>query len=137
MRVQRLRLAAPGLRPRVLLAAHHGLEKQPVSRGGELTGERPRETATQQSEKGAAEHDEGAPAQDEGAEAHECQLQSRVLLTVEDLQALRTSPHGNHKEARALLQNIAKEPEAKPIDLTVIWKDWKAYIAKHRQRQKM
>ena len=59
-------------------------------------------------------------------------LQSTVLLTVEDLPAWRKSRHGNHKEARALLQTLAKEPEAEPIDLTVIWKDWRARVQQRR-----
>ena len=60
-----------------------------------------------------------------------------VLLSINDLRDVRQSSsreqHGTQTEARALLNKLCQRPEASPIDLTPIWKGWRAYIAKHNQ----
>ena len=85
-----------------------------------------------------ASSDGDATAAEHGASSDAVEVrQSTVLLTVEDLQALRTSPHGNHKEARELLQKCAKDTEAETIDLTLVWEHWRAYIAKHKQSEEI
>jgi len=85
------------------------------------------QTSNEATDASAAEHGASSPAL--------VVQQSTALLTVEDLPALRKSPHRNHKEARALLQKPVQEPEVEPIDLNGIWKDWRAYIAKQAKRR--
>ena len=80
---------------------------------------------------------DASAAQHDASSAEKVVLQSTPLLTVQDLPALRTAPHGGHTDARTLLQKLANEPEAEPIDLTVMWRDWRAYIAKHKQSEEI
>ena len=63
--------------------------------------------------------------------------QTTLLLTVDDLPAWRESWYGSHKEARALLQQLTRQPEADVIDLEMIWENWQAYIAKHPKSEEI
>ena len=80
-----------------------------------------------------------ASAASDGATEHVASTtqQTTLLLTVDDLPAWRESWYGSHKEARALLQQLTRQPEADVIDLEMIWENWQAYIAKHPKSEEI
>ena len=80
-----------------------------------------------------------ASAASDGATEHVASTtqQTTLLLTVDDLPAWRESLYGSHKEARAVLQQLTRQPEADVIDLEMIWENWQAYIAKHPKSEEI
>ena len=80
-----------------------------------------------------------ASAASDGATEHVASTtqQTTLLLTVDDLPAWRESLYGSHKETRAVLQQLTRQPEADVIDLEMIWENWQAYIAKHPKSEEI